>query len=215
MDLTPDGRTAAVTSKTKIYVWDGFTGQPIVSMDHSIYLWTVEISSDGKMIASGGDLGNIKLWDLKTGKEIYTLVHSNVVWNTIWSFAFSPDNMILVSGDLDGNTTFWDTHTGKALHNLVDPDGNSTNSIAFSPDAQILAIGTDYRITLWDVNSYQRIRTLEFDLRGGEGYSGIRGVLFSPDGKMIAAANGDNLAMVWEVASGKKLSTIIGPYTIL
>jgi WD40 repeat protein len=68
---------------------------------------------------------------------------------------------------------------------------------------------------LWDVASKKQIKTLVFDLRGGEGLSGIQGVLFSPDGKMIAAADGDNIAMVWEVSSGKRLSTIIGHGTII
>jgi len=215
MDFTSEGRNVISISDSKIYIWSGLTGQLIGSMDHSMYLWSVAISSDGSMAASGADQGSIKLWNLKTGKEIYTLIHDNNVWNTIWSLAFSPDNTILVSGDMDANVTGWDIQTGKELFNLVNPNGVSSDSLAFSPDGKILAIGTDYRIDLWDTNSKKLIRTLIFDLRGGEGFSGIQGVLFSPDGKEIAAADGDNIAMVWEVSSGKKMDVIVGKGTFI
>lgn len=208
MDFAPDGRLVATDNDTKVYVWDGLTGQQIISFDHSIYLWNVAISPDGKIVASGDDYGGIKLWDLKTGKEIHTLTHPG----TIWSLTFSPDNKTLVSGTLDQSIKFWNVVDGKELNNMTDI---AVESLAFSPDGKMLAIGTDDKIILLDVISQKPRKTLVFDLRGGEGLSGIQGVLFSPDGKMIAAADADNIAMVWDVSSGKKLSTIVGKGTII
>jgi WD40 repeat protein len=208
MDFTPHGQMVAADYDTKVYVWDGLTGQLIVSFDHSTYLWNVAISPDGKMVASGGESGVIKLWNLKTGKEIHEFIHPGV----IWSLGFSPDGTTLVSGTLDQSIKIWNVIDGKELGDMTDV---IAESLAFSPDGKLLAIGTDDKIILWNVISKKPLRTLVFDLRGGEGLSGIQGVLFSPDGKKIAAADADNIATVWDVSSGKKLSTIIGTGTII
>ena len=207
LSFTADGHTVVATNITKIYVWDGTTGQPIAAFNQPSYIWNITISPNRKIVASFDDNGVLKLWNVQTGEEKYTLAHK-VVWTTVWSLAFSPDNMILASGDFDGKVTFWDTHAGKELNNIVDPNGSAT-SIAFSPDGKVLAIGTQDRITLWDIVSKQLIRTLDFGTKQDE-FEGIRRVFFSPDGGMIAATHTKNIAMVWDVSSGKKLSTIVG-----
>lgn len=113
---------------------------------------------------------------------------------------------------MDQTVKFWNIVDGTQLNEVTDVP---VNSLAFSPDGKMVAIGTDDKIILWDVLSEKPIRTFVFDLRGGEGLSGIQGVLFSPNGKMIAAADADNIAMVWNISSGKKLSTIVGKGTII
>ncbi len=45
---------------------------------HSSWVGTVAISQDGKILVSGSYDNTIKLWDLTTGKSVYTLVgHSS------------------------------------------------------------------------------------------------------------------------------------------
>jgi WD40 repeat protein len=208
LDFTPDGRLIVGDHENTVYVWDGLTGQPIFTLDHSKYLWNVAVSLDGAMAASGGESGIIKLWDLKTGKELHTFTHPG----TIWGLAFSPDNTTLVSGTLDQTIKFWSVKDGAEVDEITDV---IVTSLAFSPDGKLVAIGTDDKIILWDMTARKTTKTFVFDLRGGEGLSGIQGVLFSPDGKMIAAADADNIAMVWNISSGKKLSTIVGTGTII
>jgi WD40 repeat protein len=208
LDFIPDGRLVVGDYENTVFVWDGLTGQPIFKLDHSNYLWNVAVSMDGAMVASGGESGIIKLWDLKTGEELHTLTHPGI----IWSLAFSPDSTILVSGTLDQSIKFWNVIDGTQLDEIADV---LVNSLAFSPDGKLVAIGTDDKIILWDVIAKKATKTFLFDLRGGEGLSGIQGVLFSPDRKLIAAADADNIAIVWDIASGKKLSTIVGMGTII
>ncbi len=193
LGFTSNGHIVAATNKAEIHVWDALTGQSVVTFDQSISLWNIAFSPNGKMVASFDDDGLLKLWDMQTGEEIYTLAH-NDAWITIWSLVFSPDSEMLASGNFDGNITFWDTHTGKEVNNLVDPNG-SISSIAFSSDGKVLATATDSKIILWDVISKRLIRTVDFDLQVKEGF-GIRKVFFSPDGKMIAAADANNIAMI-------------------
>lgn len=212
LDFTPDGHIVAATNKSTIYVWNALTGQSIITFDQFVNLWNIVISPNSKMVASFDDNGVLKLWDVQTEKEMYTLAYKDA-WIVVWSLAFSPDSEILVSGDYDGNIIFWDIQTGQELNNLVDPNG-SVSSIAFSPDGKVLATGTDSKITLWDVVSEQVTRTLDFDLKVTEGF-GVQSVFFSPDGKMIAAADANNVTMIWNISSGEKLGTFVGKSTFL
>jgi WD40 repeat protein len=209
IDFTPDGSMIAADYDTLVYVWDGLTGQPIVSMDHSTYLWNVAVSPDGKMVASGGESGIINLWNSKTGEKIHTLNHPG----TIWSLAFSSDNSLLASASLDlDNVRIWNLADGKELERITNV---IVESLAFSLDGKFLAIGTRDKIILWDVIANKPIYTLDFDLSRLGGVRGVQGVLFSPDGKMIAAADASNIAMVWDISSAKKLSTIVGKSTFI
>ncbi|KAF3402981.1 putative WD repeat-containing protein [Talaromyces pinophilus] len=77
----------------------------------------------------------IKLWDVKTGKELQSLTgHSD----GINSVAFSSGGLILASGAYDKTIKIWNVKTGKELQTLT---GHShwINFVAFSSDGSTLA----------------------------------------------------------------------------
>ena len=40
---------------------------------HTGIVWGVELSQDGRQVVSGGDDGNVRVWDVKTGACLRTL----------------------------------------------------------------------------------------------------------------------------------------------
>jgi WD40 repeat protein len=66
----------------------------VVQTGHSQVVETVAFSQDGKLLASGSGDGAIKLWDVKSGVMLRTLLGYA---DTVYSIAFSPDGTKLAT----------------------------------------------------------------------------------------------------------------------
>ena len=87
---------------------------------HSLAVYSVAFSPDGKTLATGGADKTIKLWDVATGQELRTLTgHSGYVT----SVAFNADGKTLASGSPDASIKLWDIG-GAELSSLIALDAN-------------------------------------------------------------------------------------------
>ena len=71
---------------------------------HTSYVYSVVISPDGQMLASGSEDKTIKLWNLKTGDLLRTLTGHE---DSVLSVAISPDGQTLASGSQDSTIKLW------------------------------------------------------------------------------------------------------------
>lgn len=175
---------------------------------HSSGVNAVVISPDGKMIASGSDDTTIKLWNLKTGKEITTLGQSSSNWFVgIKSIAISPNGQVLVSGSEDKTIKIWQLTTGKEIHTLTGHSG-AVRSVTISPDGQLLASGSDDKtVKIWQLNTGKEISTLT---AYSNWIAGVKSVAFSPDGEFLASASDDKTIKLWRVRTGEEILTLTG-----
>ncbi|WP_272118316.1 MULTISPECIES: WD40 repeat domain-containing protein [Spirulina] len=60
--------------------------------------YEMAINPDGKIVASGGDDGRVKLWDVKNKTQTGELSGQN---KPVMSVSFSPDGKLLASGSKD------------------------------------------------------------------------------------------------------------------
>ncbi|HEY1375508.1 MAG TPA: serine/threonine-protein kinase [Gemmataceae bacterium] len=172
---------------------------------HSGSIRRVAFSPDSRLLAAavgewGTDTpGEVKLWDVETGREVCTLVRTPLA---VFGLAFSPDGRRLAVATasfqkrVPDTVQVWDLETRTVACTLARSVGNVLD-IAYSPDGDRLATaGANGAIGLWDARTGERLRDL------GRHGSDAFGVAFSPDGRSVASVGHDGTARLWDLATG-------------
>jgi WD40 repeat protein len=226
--FSPDNKTLASASYDgTLKSWDMTTGKERATLgEYKGCLGYVAFSPDGKTLATGAigspggfpDLGDVRLWDVATGKVRTTLKGSTddlltgAAGEYVHSVAFSPDGKTLAA--MNGDVTLWDLATNKERVTLTgghtEADKESAYpvypvmSVAFSPDGKTLAAASrDMTVKVWDVATARR-STLS-----GHTHA-VYSVAFSPDGKTLASASGDKTVRLWDLATNKERAILKG-----
>ncbi|MGI2902441.1 protein kinase domain-containing protein [Tolypothrix sp. VBCCA 56010] len=94
----------------------------------------------------------------------------------------------------------------QCLHTLTGYDVlSNVNSIAISPDGNILASGNDDKsIIFWDLNTFEAIANL-----GGHSQA-VTSVAFNYDGKLLATGSDDKTIKIWDVRNFQEIFTLRG-----
>jgi WD40 repeat protein len=168
---------------------------------------SVAFSPSGKVLASGGWDDTVRLWDVKTGRELRKIAaHKAMVGRVV----FSPDGRILASrGALDGTVRLWDPITGTQLQKFVGLSNinpwrfNHDLALAVSPDSKTVVATARGALVFFDVASGAELKRLPAHVYGIT-------VAYSPDGKLLASGGVDQgkdvySLRIWDVKAGKEL----------
>ena len=159
--------------------------------------YSLAVSPDGKLIATGAYDQKIRLWDTATGREVALLKGHNGAVNGL---SFRPDGKVLASASADRTVKLWSIPTGLRLETLSQPTKEQT-SVVFSADGkQLFAAGSDNRIRLWNISAdakegTNKIVTSRFAHEGG-----ILRLALSLDGKLLASTSTDKSLKLWSTA---------------
>lgn len=206
--MTPDGKILASGSDDKtIKLWQLHTGRELVTLrGHSKPVNSLAMSQDGEILASGSEDKTIKIWQLSTGLQVGSITMGG--WfsgdsGCVYAVAISVQEQILASLSKSGAVKLWNLRTGQEISRLKG-DTSWVQSIAISPDGQLLASGSGDTIKLWNLGTGRELRVL----RGHNSW--VRTVAFSPNGQILASGSDDATIKLWHLRTGRELGTLKG-----
>jgi RNA polymerase sigma factor (sigma-70 family) len=180
--------TAAVEKIGEVRLFEGHAGTVL----------RVAFSPDGRLAASSSMSNTVRLWEVATGKTLFTLEGHT---ERVDCVTFSPDGKHLLSAAWDGTVRLWDVASGKELKRF-DTQGNPGQhvcNVVFLPGGkQFLWNAVDHEaLQIWDVESGQMVKQF------GEHPDHVAAVALSPDGKRVLEGNWDADLRLWDIETGQ------------
>lgn len=196
--VSPDGKWLAATdAEGGIHQHSLATGEAGKKIKGHPRDQCVTYSPDGKRLVSGHDW-SVFVWDATTGECLAN--NKEVPLRTV-AVCLSPDGKVLYTADTKRFVVHWDAPTLKPTHK-VDLSrwlNHSIERAVLSPDGRTLAVQTQARVALYDVQT----RTLRDDFAGEGQLRTKECMAFSPDGKLLATGSGGrptyDCAFLWKI----------------
>ena len=154
-------------------------------------------SPDGRILATAGFDGTVRLWDTATGESLLPQLEAHA--GRVLALAFSPDGRLLASGGSDNRIALWDVTSGKRWAPMLVGHENWVLSLAFGADNHLLSGDGGGDILVWDLNRRQVLSS--HDAR-------VRSVALHPRGDPFVTSSFDRTLVVWDAESGEKPATL-------
>jgi WD40 repeat protein len=200
LTISESGRfVAAANQEGYLRAWEFESGREVLGLRTSRSF--VCISPDDRWLAFAGPGYVPTIYDLRTGRLVATLPAHQ--WS-ISALAFTPDGRTLLSASADNTVRLWDVRTWQQVR-VLQGDMGGLNSVTVSPEGRTIATWSyDHTLRLWHATTCRELlsmKTSESEL------------LFSPDGRWLAASWGDAPgpgagAQLWHAPSFTELEQV-------
>ena len=226
--FSPDGRFLVNGGDDATMLWEVATGRRVTRHDSLPAASVLWFSKDNKTLVALNESGDTICWiDTDTGKNNVKKIENRLHSHPREVYALTHDKVAIA--EESGILELWNSKSGKKVSTLTGPakkiqaegvkgmEFNRVISLAFSPDGTRLASGRlDRTVRLWDTTGNNepillQKQSLSPDLLRStqELIDGPNVLLFSPDGKILACGEGQNVKL-WNTTTGELITTFRG-----
>lgn len=193
----------------EVRIWDVVTGSLLrrFTTDEEEKEDEVGVYAGGAITPSGSRLlvDNIRTLDVWEPSKVRRVQKIDRFVSSEPAIAISGDGAHAALGghnilaSLDGEARFeialWEINTNKKLYS-VNVGADRIQTLKFSPDGSVLAVGTSSSLSVHDAKNGRLLRNLGSVV-------GVQALAFSPDGRFIAACRGSIPLELWDISTGE------------
>jgi WD40 repeat protein len=155
---------------------------------HGAEVASIAVSSDGKIIVSGDQKGNVRLWN-REGKPVGQPFKGHE--GRVASVATSSNGQTTVSGGSDGKVLRWNQQGSVVSQLITSYSIGSGETVAVSPDGKFIVSGSERgMMRLWDGQSTRVFKGHE---------TNVSCLAFSSDSEMIVSGADDGTVRLWDL----------------
>lgn len=159
---------------------------------HDTDVLALDISCDGRLLASGDSQGTVRIWDMDQGVAIKKFTTRK----TISGIKIFPDShFVAASCRKGGDVYIWNLKTDALKERRISDDRDNVTFTFFSSDGKHMATRNHQLIHLWDQDTGKCL----FSIYGSVGLS----VFLTPDDRWIAAAQEGKSVWFWDWTTEK------------
>jgi WD40 repeat protein len=174
---------------------------------HGGRIETLAFTPDGKQIVSHERGGQIRNWDVATGREV------GHIDDRMFSAVLTPDGEMIVTADWGAPDAYKVQLRRRSNLKTVREFPCDLSELRISPDGKLLAgvAAKGLPIEIWSLSEGKRLHSFSQHFADSPWHS----FTFSPDSKMLVTGNSDMTVRFWDVLTGKNVrelrtSTAIG-----
>jgi WD40 repeat protein/tRNA A-37 threonylcarbamoyl transferase component Bud32 len=197
---------------------------------------TVAWSPDGRLLATPapgaqlipghvlpGAWRDVQLRDAATGRLVRTLPAVDAQRDPtlpplrgeqVVGLTFSANgSRLLVRRSLGqgGRLEVWDLASARRVSSFDEKELGVESPVLLAPDGQQVACACGLFVRLRDAATGKEIKTLRGNFQPPAWSKGLSVLAFSRDGRQLAATDGGNAVSLWNIESGKVVTTLQGP----
>jgi WD40 repeat protein len=210
--FSPDGSQIATASQDgTVRLWDAVAAKELHG--HEKVTTSAAFSPDGARIVTSSYDNTARIWDAATAREISVLCGHE---EEVHSAAFSPDGSRIVTASSDRTARIWEVAAGSEIL-LLRGHEKDVYCAGFSPDGSRIVTGSlDGTSRIWDAATGQEIAiSRETVVPDDEdfltrGHAIVQCCVFSPDGTRVVAVDYDQVARIFDAATGEEIAVLEG-----
>ncbi|VAX39989.1 High-affnity carbon uptake protein Hat/HatR [hydrothermal vent metagenome] len=209
--FNPTGTVLASSGYHEVLLWNPISGalqQRINGIGQRVH--DIAFSPDGRYLAiaatTPGEIGEVKLYDGKSGKHLANLL---VTEDTITTIAFRPDGRQLAAAGADRMVHLIDIASKKEIL-TIEGHSHEITDVVFSPDGLLLATAClDKTARIFHAKTGELMKSFN------NHNTPVHSLAFSTDGKQILSGAEDRQLRIWNVSDGKEARVIRGAGTYI